>query len=162
MGKLLEKPQASLYERDFYAWTLEQADKLRARAHNEIDWENAAEEIESVGRSQKNEIRSRLGVLLKHLLKWEHQSGRRSHGWQGTISEQRIHIQRALATSPSLGRFPAEVFEQEYQWARKSAARETGLPILLFPEAAAFDLGMALDEDFLPGAPWSPDDLLRD
>ena len=84
MGKLADPTEDSLYERDFYAWTQDQAEKLRGRAHNDIDWENVAEEIESVGRSQKKEIRSRLAVLMQHLLKWHFQPERRSHSWQST------------------------------------------------------------------------------
>ncbi|MFL5123282.1 MAG: DUF29 family protein, partial [Microvirga sp.] len=53
MGKVLEKLEESLYERDFYAWLQDQAAKLRARSHNDLDWENLAEEIESVGRSER-------------------------------------------------------------------------------------------------------------
>ncbi len=61
----MAKPQPAdlpLYERDFYAWTQDQAAKLRARAHNSIDWDNAAEELESLGDSQRNEIESRMNV----------------------------------------------------------------------------------------------------
>ena len=85
MAKPQPKIEDSLYERDFYAWTQDQAVKLRARAHNDIDWENVAEEIESVGRSDKKEIRRRLGVLVQHLLKWQFQPEMRSHSWQSTI-----------------------------------------------------------------------------
>jgi Domain of unknown function DUF29 len=56
------------YDADFYAWTKAQADALRRRAANEVDWDNLAEEIESAGRSDRKEIRSRLEVLLVHLL----------------------------------------------------------------------------------------------
>ena len=88
MGKPLKKPAEtadSLYETDFNAWLQDQAAKLRDRSHNDLDWENLAEEIESVGRSQKNEIRRRLQVLVLHLLKWQFQPGRRSESWRITI-----------------------------------------------------------------------------
>ena len=36
------------YESDLYEWTKEQADALRRRASNALDWDNLAEEIESL------------------------------------------------------------------------------------------------------------------
>jgi len=51
---------------------------------NAIDVENIAEEIESMGKSEKRELISRLAVLLAHLLKWEFKSERRSNSWKYT------------------------------------------------------------------------------
>ena len=65
----------SLYDRDFYAWANEQAALLRAGKLMEADIQNIAEEIESMGRSEKRELVSRLTVLLLHLLKWQFQPG---------------------------------------------------------------------------------------
>ena len=64
---------ATLYDTDFYAWTNEQAALLRAGRWSEADVENIAEEIESMGRSERRELVSRLTVLLMHLLKWRFQ-----------------------------------------------------------------------------------------
>ena len=162
MGKPLARSEDSLYERDFYAWTQEQAAKLRARAHNDIDWENVAEEIESVGRSDKKEIRSRFGVLLQHLLKWHFQPELRSHSWQSTISEQRTSLHEVLKDSPSLTGFPAEALDWSYALAARKAARETGLPASPFPAASPYSVAEILDDSFLPGPAWSPEDLIRD
>jgi hypothetical protein len=38
------------YEADFFAWTQEQAQLLRDRDARGLDWENLAEEIDSMGR----------------------------------------------------------------------------------------------------------------
>jgi len=65
---------SKLYEQDYYAWTKEQAAKLRAGRVTEIDLEDLAEEIESMGRSEWYELVNRLAVLLAHLLKWRCQS----------------------------------------------------------------------------------------
>ena len=62
------------YEEDFYAWTVEQARLLRLGDLSAIDVANIAEEIESVGRSDRRALESRLTVLLTHLLKWRIQS----------------------------------------------------------------------------------------
>ena len=163
MAKPIEKPSsADLYEEDFFAWTQVQAEKLRSRTHNDIDWENLAEEIDSVGRSQKNEIRSRLRKLISHLLKWEHQPERRSHSWQTTIGEMRTHIDAVIESSPSLTSFPETVLDWAYQAGRREASTEMRRDLRLLPEACPYALADILRYDFMPGPPWSPDDLLGD
>lgn len=150
-----------LYERDFHAWTRDRAERLRRRTDDALDWANIAEEIESLGRNNRNEIRNRLRMLLIHLLKWSYQPERRSHSWQTTISEQRSHIEGLIEDSPSLSAVPAERYEWAWRAARRSAAAETGLPLATFPEMPAFDVSDTLHPDFMPGKPWSPDDLSR-
>jgi Domain of unknown function DUF29 len=83
---------AVLYEDDYYAWTMEQAQLLRAGALSAIDAANIAEEIESMGRSDRRELQSRLVVLTMHLLKWRFQPTASSSGWLGTVREQRLQI----------------------------------------------------------------------
>jgi Domain of unknown function DUF29 len=51
------------YQEDFYAWTVEQGRLLRSGGFSSIDALNIAEEIESLGRSDRREILSRLTVL---------------------------------------------------------------------------------------------------
>jgi len=72
---------ARLYDDDFYAWANEQAALLRAGRLSEADLEYIAEEIESVGRTEKRELISRLTVLLAHLLKWQYRSVHRRGPW---------------------------------------------------------------------------------
>jgi hypothetical protein len=72
-----------LYAEDFYLWTQQQAALLRTGQWQELDYENLAEEIESVGRSAKRELGNRLEVLLAHLLKWQYQPEGRREGTVG-------------------------------------------------------------------------------
>src|ERR1700726_3737915 len=115
-------------DEDFYAWTRDQARLLRSGDFAELDIENIAEELESMGRSDKREIESRLTVLLAHLLKWQLQVGLRSRSWSGTIREQRQRIEDLLAESPSLRPLVASIRPGLYARARQRAADETGLP----------------------------------
>lgn len=162
MAKPLERPRdPDLYETDFYAWTQVQAEKLLARSHNELDWKNLAEEIDSVGRSQKREIRHRLGVLLHHLLKWEYQPAGRCELWRATIREQRKAIRAVLADSPSLRRFPSEVLSSSYEDGRLDAIEETGLQAAIFPTACPWPIEQIEDTTFLPGQPWPNEDRSR-
>lgn len=143
----------SLYDTDFYVWTQEQARFLLDRRWQDLDLENLVEEIESVGRSNKREIESRLTVLIAHLLKWKYQPYWRSPGWTGTIVEQRHHLRMIVRDSPSLRGYPAEVFFDQYLGARLRAAKETGIDFTLFPEACPFTVDQALDDDFMPREP---------
>lgn len=68
----------NLYEIDFYAWTQEQVSLLRNHQWHQIDLFNLIEEIESLGRKERQELRNRLGVLLGHLLKWQFQPEKRN------------------------------------------------------------------------------------
>ena len=90
----------SLYDRDFYAWANEQAALLRAGKLTEADIENIAEEIESMGRSEKRELVSRLTILLQHLLKWQFQPGRHSTSWRLSIENTRLQLEDHLRRQP--------------------------------------------------------------
>src|ERR1700693_5115561 len=140
---------AAVYDEDFFVWTEQQARLLRAGELAEIDALNLAEEIESVGRSDRREIRSRLIVLLAHLLKYRFQPDARSTGWLGTIREQRDQIKLIFEDSPSLRPVIAEALGRSYKRARTAAA-ETGLPETSFPAECPFTPEQILAPDFLP------------
>ncbi len=138
------------YEKDFYAWTVEQSRLLRSGELSSIDAVNIAEEIESMGRSDRRELKSRLVVLAMHLLKWRHQPGARSRSWSATIDEQRLQIEEVLAESPSLRPMVATILSDAYAIARARAIAETGLAEETFLEACPFTPDAVLSRDFLP------------
>ena len=138
------------YDEDFFAWTQEQARLLRAGEVADIDLENLAEEIESVGTSNRREIRNRLTVLLVHLLKWQFQPRRRGSSWSDTIWEQRLQIESVLEDSPSLRPFFTQVIDGVYGRARDKAARETRMQPKVFPAECPYTPEQILSEDFLP------------
>ena len=92
----------NLRDSDFYAWSLEQAALLRAGRVGEADLAAIAEEIESMGRTEKRELVSRLSLLLMHLLKWKFQPKKRSASWEATIRVQRNRLVDHLDDNPSL------------------------------------------------------------
>jgi len=69
------------YDKDFYSWTQEQAELLKHGRFSELDIDNLIKEVESMGRSEKRELESRLTFLLLHLLKWKYQEVRRGRSW---------------------------------------------------------------------------------
>jgi len=141
---------SAAYEEDFYAWIQEQAKLLRSGQFARVDVENVAEELESMGRSDKREIDSRLEVLLMHLLKWHIQVRQRSPGWSGTIREQRRRIAKLLRESPSLRPVLPHLIPEAYMEARDKASQETGLPEVMFPVECPFTPDQIMAEDFLP------------
>ncbi|NES99175.1 MAG: DUF29 domain-containing protein [Sphaerospermopsis sp. SIO1G1] len=132
--------KSNLYEQDFYLWIQTTAQQLKAGNFTEVDLENLIEEIESMGRSEKRELKSRLIILLMHLLKWQYQPEKRSASWQSTITEQRICIELLLEDSPSLRPLFTEVFADCYDKARMKASQETGIKLNFFPQESPFSL----------------------
>ena len=140
----------ALYDRDFFAWANEQAALLRARRLSEADIDHIAEEIESLGRTEKRELVSRLEVLLMRLLKWQFQPDRRGRSWMNTIRVQRNHIKTHLADNPSLRPQLAAAIQAAYENARIEAAAETDLDEAGFPEACVWSSEQIMDPAFWP------------
>ncbi len=140
----------TLYDTDFDLWIEETVKKLKAGSFNEVDLDNLIEEIESMGKSNKRELKSLLAVLLMHLLKWKYQPSKRSNSWLNTIREQRLQLSLLLEDSPSLKPLLEQQFEQWYQYARKEAVKETNLSLDTFPQSCPFTIETVLDSDFLP------------
>ena len=140
------------YSEDFYGWTQEQARLLREHRINELDLENLLEEVESMGKSEKRELESRLEVLLMHLLKWQYQPNFQGKSWELTICEQRAKSIRHLKENPSLKAQLAEIFEYAYEDARMWAARETGLSLEIFPSSCPWTFEQVIEPEFFPGA----------
>lgn len=138
------------YEQDFYGWTQEQAALLKSGRLNELDIENLIEEVETMGRSEKRELESRLTVLLQHLLKWKYQEGRRSRSWALTIDVQRIQFSKTLKENPGLKPLLDEVIRDAYQLAVVYAAKETNISKKVFPDQCPWSLEEATQSDFYP------------
>lgn len=146
------KKDTQLYDKDFYAWTQETLKAIKEQRVNEIDWEHLAEEVESMGASDYRELKSRLIVLIAHLLKWEYQSKERSSSWVGTIDEQRTQLQELLEQSPSLKNKAIDAVngDKVHAKALHVVARDTGIPKKAFPENCPYTLNQLLDYDFYP------------
>ncbi|GCL38662.1 MULTISPECIES: DUF29 domain-containing protein [Sphaerospermopsis] len=138
--QLKSTTKTNLYEQDFYLWIETTAQHLRKGDFTEVDLGNLIEEIESMGRSEKRELKSRLIVLLMHLLKWHYQPEKRSASWQSTITEQRICLEELLEDSPSLQPLFTELFADCYNKARLKASQETGIKLNFFPQESPFSL----------------------
>lgn len=141
---------SKVYETDFFDWTRTQADALRRRSGNEVDWDNVAEELETLGRSELRELRSRYVILLTHLLKWIHQPERRSRSWSNTIAVQREAIMDHLDANPSLRARASEEYALAWREARRHASTETDLDVDVFPAEPDIDIDKASALDWMP------------
>jgi hypothetical protein len=141
---------ATLYDRDFYAWSQEQAALLRAGKLSAADIEHIAEEIESMGKTEKRELVSRLTVLLAHLLTWQFQPDRRGSSWEATIAVQRDDLLDHLADNPSLKALLPDAVASAYRKAVLTAHGETDLPTQLFAPQCPWSFDQIMDARFWP------------
>jgi hypothetical protein len=141
----------SLYERDYYTWALEQARALKEHRLEDLDWENLSDEVESLAKTERRELRSRLKVLVEHLIKWRFQPQRRSRSWRATVAVQRIEIREHLNESPGLKPSLQDVLAQAYDAARINVTtrylrRTDPQP----PDACPWTFEQIMDEQFWP------------
>jgi hypothetical protein len=138
------------YDSDFYTWTQEQAELLRQGQIARLDLENLAEEIESLGRSERRSVESAVRLLTHHLLKWERQPEKRTPIWRATLREQRHQIGMLLRDNPSFKSWIPEVLPDGYSRGREAAAEETGLPQAAFPQECPYTWEQLTDRGWLP------------
>lgn len=142
-----------LYEQDFYAWTKVQARKLRAlgerRANLDLDLPHLAEEVEDLGKSERDAVRSQVRRIIEHYLKLEFsRSPEPRGGWRDSIIGARTRLDDKL--TPTLLRDLEANLAKLYDQARERT--ENALRTYDENEAA----------DALPTAcPYALEDLMR-
>lgn len=140
----------NLYEKDFYAWTQEQAKFIKERALDKLDLQHLFEEVESMGAKERSELKNRLSQLMMHLLKWKYQPSRQSRSWQNSIDDQREELQDLLSDNPSLKSKVDEYFVKSYKKAVRQVISEIGLDDSLFPKECEWSITEILTDNFLP------------
>lgn len=140
------------HEKDLYGWATHTAELLRNKKMNEVDFENIIEEMEALGRSEQDELESRLTVLIAHLLKWQYQPTMRGHSWKYSIIEQRKKSKIRLKKSPRLKSKLDEILIDAYDVATSVAARETGLDAKVFPQTCPYSFEEIMSDEFYPEA----------
>ncbi len=136
----------TLYERDFYLWIQETTELLKTRQLNQLDYENLIDEVESLGFTERANLRDNLRTLLRSLLKWKYLPPQDSNNWSSTALESCFQLQDILEVSPSLNAYFDEVLEETYQIARKLASIETDSDI--FPMTIPFKKEEILNDDY--------------
>jgi len=150
----------SLYDRDFYLWTQQQARAMRRqhelRPNADIDWENLIEEVESLGRSDMRAVRSQLARIIEHLLKLEFSPAEAPRQkWAGSANDGRRELDELLGDSPSLrGRLDALMVEAWTSGRLKAAIglAEDGLGIDALPTACPYTLDQMTQWGWYPAS----------
>jgi hypothetical protein len=154
----------TLYREDVLAWSKEQAEALRSASrggsNQDLDWENLAEEIESVGISERRELRSQIQRIILHLLKLEFSpASLPREGWIDWVDDGRARVDYTLGSSPSLkGEVDDAVAKGMVRGARKAIRelRERGeldTALTARIQAAAYTAEQILDDDWFPPEP---------
>lgn len=146
------KPSAreQLYERDFALWLEEQALALKRRRAANLDWDNLAEEIEGLVRSDRRALKSFLRNALLHLLElayWDSERNRNQRQWRLHLVNARTEMSAILEDSPSLERYLSEVFEQSYHAGRREAEIVIGTQL---PERCEWTVEQVRSDTFFP------------
>ncbi|MCC5896813.1 MAG: DUF29 domain-containing protein [Phormidium sp. BM_Day4_Bin.17] len=139
-----------LYHEDYTLWLDTTVAKLRSHHYEDVDWGNLIEEIEDMGRRERQSLESNLVVVLLHLLKWQFQPERRTGSWESSIIEHHRRIHQTLTSSPSLKNYLVGVVDECYTSARKQARAETQLSLDQFPVNCPYNVPDILSDQFLP------------
>lgn len=141
-------------ERDLYAWCGEQANLLRELKPEGIDWQNIAEELESLEGRDRRELFRRIEVVVAHLLKWQTRirlGGAPSQSWRSTLTTQRGEVDELLQQSPALRRLVDEALRgRRYSRAVQVAAAEMRMSPNHFPAECPFTLDQILNIEYYP------------
>jgi uncharacterized protein DUF29 len=141
-----------LYECDFALWLDEQAQALKEHRAAALDWNNLAEEIEGLVRSDRRALKSYLENALLHMLElayWDTERERNQRQWRLHLKNARRGMAVLLEDSPSLARYLADIFDRSYQAARGDAE------ILIegeLPQNCEWTLEQVRNDDFYPSA----------
>jgi hypothetical protein len=155
MAKVLER---SLYQTDYYAWTRDQAAKLRAlaaaRVNSTLDLENLAEEVESLGRSDLNTVRSQVRRIIEHLLKLEFSpSTPPRDDWRHSIAQARDEVEDHITASmrpdvaAELGKLFGRGRRDAAMGLRRHGEREAAQAL---PSTCPYSLDQIVSHDWVP------------
>jgi hypothetical protein len=136
-----------LYEQDEHQWMAEQIAALVDGDFGRLDREHLIEYLTDTTIRDRRELRSRLTVLLLHLLKVQYQPGRLTRSAVTTILDQQREIRSIIEGIPSLGRQADDIAAAAYPDAVRQAARETRLQRAGFPADSPWTVAMALAFD---------------
>ena len=117
---------------------------------DEVDFDNIIEEIESLGRSEKNGLTSSIRLILSHLLKWQYQPDKRTSSWKATIRTHRIQANFYLEDNPSLKSKIDDVLMKAYKRAVIEAANDTSIEDSVFPDECPYSFEEIMSAEFYP------------
>ena len=149
-------PNGPRYDDDFYAWTQHQAAVLREMpvADNRFDREHVAEEIEDLGKSERDAVRSQIRRIIEHLLKLAYSPAAPPRlDWLETIDDARETLSDKI--TPTLRRDAELTLDKLYDQARRRVARTLQrhgeeMAAGALPQVCPYSLDDICREDWFP------------
>jgi hypothetical protein len=152
-------PDGPRYDDDFYAWALHQAEVLRSLpvSDNRFDREHVAEEIEDLGKSERNAVRSQIRRIIEHLLKLSYSPAAPPRfGWTETVRDARQELVDRITPTlrrdaeTSLGRLYADARERA-----EASLRQYGEPAAAdaLPQVCPYSLDEICTGNWYPDRP---------
>ncbi|MES2898271.1 MAG: DUF29 domain-containing protein [Pseudomonadota bacterium] len=135
---------------DYVVWMERQIDLIRERQFSLLDVENLVGELRYIVSKERRAPKSRLIVLIAHLLKCQFQPMLKTRSWRRTLFMQRSKIEDILENSPSMAREVMSHARSEYGKALRLARYETNLDVSTFPPDLPYTEAQLLDFDFVP------------
>jgi len=149
----------SFDDQDFHQWLQITINQLEQRDFSHLDIDRLIEELQDLGKSDKNALESNLVILLAHLLKVKVQANApdsMKKSWFRSIIEHRERLSIQLENIPSLKSYLPTLINASYLKARKLAIKESKFadhgvvipPEKDYPSICPFSLEEILNEDF--------------
>jgi hypothetical protein len=145
-----ENPLKSLYEQDEHLWLIETIKLLKENRLERLDIENLIEELEDLGKRDKNRVESFLRQIIIHLLLlqyWTTEYEYNYRHWQGEVATFRVQLNRSLTTN--LKQYLLENMGDIYQDSVFIVNQKTGLSLQIFPSTCPYSLEQLLDKSWL-------------
>ncbi len=150
MKTLNENNLKNIYEIDEHLWLEETIKMLKENRLNDLDIEHLIEELESLGKRDKNRVSSFLEQIIRHLLLlqyWEVEKKRNKNHWRAEIQGFRTQLRKYLTTN--LRNYLAEELDNIYEDALGYVQEKTGFSVN-FSEECPYTLEQLLDKKWLP------------
>jgi hypothetical protein len=155
----IQTKKLNLYEQDYKLWLQENIKAIKENRFNDLDYINLLQELEDMGKADKNALVSNIKILIAHLPKLQIQHDapeQMKKSWYASVDEHRERIEDSLANIPSLKNYLSEAIATSYSGARKLAIKEGQRASFEvrkpseneYPQTCPFSLEQLLDEDF--------------
>jgi hypothetical protein len=138
-----------LYENEYDRWLTEMVELLKNRDLENLDYDNLIEELEVLGRSERNAVKSLLLQIIVHLMLyqfWQLEKERNANHWAAEIITFRVQLEDKLTTN--LRTYLADELPKIYQNALLIVHKKTQLTSL--PEQCPYSLNQLLDKNWFP------------
>ncbi|NEP58552.1 MAG: DUF29 domain-containing protein, partial [Symploca sp. SIO2G7] len=91
-----------LYQYEYDQWLTETVKLLKNRDLDKLDYDNLIEELETLGRSERNAVKSLLLQLMIHLMLyqfWQVEKERNANHWAAEVITFRVQLEDKMTTN---------------------------------------------------------------